>query len=144
MKQKLSTLFMKFLDSQQASETKIIICTVFTVLLANSSVGHSFLHLRHVELGFDWIVLHLQFDLEHWMNDGLMALFFLLIGLEIRWEFYMGELSDSNVSDLHGIRWYGDCPEFQTGSLAELPGGWFHWLFDPERVANNVAYRADC
>lgn len=100
MKQKLTTLFQEFLDSEQASGIILILCTLTAILLANSPAGQDFLDIWHIKLGFDWGALHLLFDLEHWINDGLMAIFFLLIGLEIERELYIGELSDIKNASL--------------------------------------------
>ena len=100
MKQKLTTLFQEFLESEQASGIILILCTLSAILLANSPAGQDFLNIWHIKLGFDWGALHLRFDLEHWINDGLMSIFFLLIGLEIERELYVGELSDIKNASL--------------------------------------------
>jgi NhaA family Na+:H+ antiporter len=83
---KITRLFTEFFESEKASGILLILCTVFSLLLANSSFALDY-------IGF-W-----KFDLnghtvEHWINDGLMAIFFLLIGLELEREVYAGELSD--------------------------------------------------
>jgi len=100
MKQKLTTLFMEFLKSEQASGIILILCMTASLVLANSSLGESFLNFWHLKIGFDLGGLHLKYDLEHWINDGLMAIFFLLIGLEIERELYIGELSDIKNASL--------------------------------------------
>jgi len=94
IRQKLTALFLEFLKSEQSSGIILILCTVAALLLANSAVGKSFLDIWHFKIGFDLPGINLKFDLEHWINDGLMAVFFLLIGLEIERELYVGELSD--------------------------------------------------
>jgi len=64
----------------------LAICTVISLGLANSAIGESYLGIWHLYLG--------GLSIEHWVNDGLMAIFFLLIGLELKRELYSGELSN--------------------------------------------------
>jgi Na+:H+ antiporter, NhaA family len=94
MKTKLTKLFLEFFDSEQSSGIVLILCTVASILIANSILGNGYLHFWHSEVGFGVGSLTLKYSLEHWVNDGLMAIFFLLIGLEMERELYIGELSD--------------------------------------------------
>jgi Na+:H+ antiporter, NhaA family len=94
MKTKLTKLFLEFFDSEQSSGIVLIFCTVASILIANSLLGNGYLHFWHTEVGFDLGRLTLKYSIEHWVNDGLMAIFFLLIGLEMERELYIGELSD--------------------------------------------------
>jgi|WetSurMetagenome_2_1015567.scaffolds.fasta_scaffold15635_4 Na+:H+ antiporter, NhaA family len=82
----LSNTFNKFFDSEKSSGILLIICTVISLLISNSSIGADYLSL------WQWYVAGLS--LEHWINDALMAIFFLLIGLELERELYSGELSN--------------------------------------------------
>jgi len=100
IRNKLTTLFIEFFESEQASGIVLLSCAALAMLLANSPMGESYLALWQQEIGFDLSVLHLQLTLEHWINDGLMAIFFLLIGLEIERELYVGELSDLRSASL--------------------------------------------
>lgn len=86
VQRKLSKSFKEFFDSEKASGILLIICTVVSLGLANSFLGANYLKVWHVYAG--------GLSLEHWINDGLMAVFFLLIGLELKRELYNGELSD--------------------------------------------------
>ena len=61
-------------------------CTVVSLLLANSSLGASYAKFWHLPFA--------GHALDHWVNDGLMAIFFLLVGLELKREILAGELSD--------------------------------------------------
>ena len=63
----------------------LILCTVASLLMANSSIGATYLSMWQGYVG--------GLSLEHWINDGLMAIFFLLIGLELERELYSGELA---------------------------------------------------
>lgn len=93
MKAKFSTLFQEFFDSEQASGIVLLLCTAAALVFANSPFAQSFIDFWHVKIGFEAGDLHLKYSLDHWINDGLMAVFFLLIGLEIERELYIGELS---------------------------------------------------
>lgn len=94
MKTKLSTLFMEFFDSEQASGIVLLLCTIAALVVANSPLGTGYLDFWHLKAGFEFGDLHVKYSLEHWVNDGLMAIFFLLIGLEIERELYIGELNN--------------------------------------------------
>lgn len=82
----LSRSFTRFFQSNKAGGIVLIACTALSLLLANSPLGADYLHIWHMNL--------LGMSVEHWVNDGLMAIFFLLIGLELERELYNGELSD--------------------------------------------------
>lgn len=94
MKIKLTKLFVEFFDSEKSSGIVLILCTVVSVIVANSYFGKSYLDFWHTKIGFEIGGIALNYGIEHWINDGLMAIFFLLIGLEIERELYIGELSD--------------------------------------------------
>lgn len=79
-------LFKEFFESEKAGGIILIACTIFSITLANSDFQNSYLHFWHIEIA--------GHHLSHWINDGLMAIFFLLIGLELEREIYAGELAD--------------------------------------------------
>jgi len=83
---RLSRLFIQFFNSEKAGGVILLLCAVVSILLANSS-----LHTEYISL-WKYEIAGQHFD--HWINDGLMVIFFLLIGLELRREVYIGELSD--------------------------------------------------
>lgn len=85
-------LFRDFFRSEQAGGILLIFCAVISLVLTNSSVGENYQHLWHLQIGTE--------SLEHWINDGLMAIFFLLIGLELEREIYIGELSKLKQASL--------------------------------------------
>ncbi|MEJ8820144.1 Na+/H+ antiporter NhaA [Lacibacter sp. H407] len=79
-------LFKDFFESEKAGGLTLIACTVVSLLIANSGWGegyHAF-----------WQSNFAGLSVEHWVNDALMAVFFLLIGLELEREIYQGELSN--------------------------------------------------
>jgi len=94
VKTKLSNLFIEFFKSEQASGVILIVCTIISITIANSFFGKDYLDFWQTKLGFETSSISLKFSVDHWINDGLMAIFFLLIGLEIERELYIGELSD--------------------------------------------------
>ena len=94
MRRSISKLFLEFFKSEQFSGIVLIICTVTSLLLANSIFGKQYSEFWHTQIGLDFGWLSIKYSIDHWVNDGLMAIFFLLIGLEIERELYIGELSD--------------------------------------------------
>jgi len=84
-KASLRGLFSDFFHSEKSSGILLIGCTLLSLLLANSAWGTAYHHLWETRIG--------PYSLEFWINDGLMAVFFLLVGLEIEREIYIGELS---------------------------------------------------
>ncbi len=91
----LSAMFVRFADSERAGGVLLIGCTIVALLIANSPLGAGYHHLlEHQVAGL---------SVETWINDGLMAIFFLLIGLELERELYSGELSDPRRALLPAI-----------------------------------------
>jgi Na+:H+ antiporter, NhaA family len=86
VQRKLSKSFTNFFNSEKAGGIILIFCTMVSLLITNSLLGENYLQLWHLNIA--------GLSLEHWINDGLMAIFFLLIGLELERELYNGELSD--------------------------------------------------
>ena len=82
-------LFKDFFDSEKAGGLVLIGCTILSLTLANSNFGTDYHHF--------WQTQFAGHSIEHWINDGLMTIFFLLIGLELEREIYQGELS--NIKD---------------------------------------------
>lgn len=82
----LSDTFLRFFESEKSGGVLLLICTALALTLANSAIGPQYLAIWKTE----WLGL----SVEHWINDGLMAVFFLMIGLELERELYVGELSN--------------------------------------------------
>jgi len=85
--------FRNFFRSSSSSGIILFACLILSLLLANSPIGASFQNLLETKIGFETDVIHLRYSLALWINDGLMAIFFLLVGLEIKREVVEGELS---------------------------------------------------
>jgi len=83
---KVTQIYKDFLQNEKAGGIILIIATIISLLLANSAIGHSYIGFWEQSIGGHTI--------EHWINDGLMTIFFLLIGLELEREVYAGELSN--------------------------------------------------
>lgn len=81
----LTQTFSRFFESEKSGGILLILCTLVSLGVANSSLGAAYLGFWHTDLG--------GLSIEHWVNDALMAVFFLLVGLELERELYNGELS---------------------------------------------------
>lgn len=82
---KATQLYKDFFESEKSGGLVLIAFTLISLLIANSGFGNSYIHL--------WETQFAGHSIEHWINDGLMTIFFLLIGLELEREIYKGELS---------------------------------------------------
>lgn len=88
----LSKLFSEFFESEKSGGILLICCTAISLLIANSAFQESYLEFWSYEFN--------DHTIAHWINDGWMAIFFLLIGLELEREIYQGELSSLKNASL--------------------------------------------
>ncbi|SHH97436.1 Na+:H+ antiporter, NhaA family [Chryseolinea serpens] len=109
---KITKLFNDFFHSEKASGMVLMGCTIVSLLLTNSFLHGSYLQIWEYTLG--------GHPVEYWINDGLMTIFFLLVGLELEREVYIGELSNVKLALLPVIAALG-------GML--VPAG-IHFLFN--------------
>lgn len=86
IERRLSNTFKAFATSGKAGGIVLILCTLMSLAVTNSPLGAGYLSFWHLYVA--------GLSIEHWINDALMAVFFLLIGLELERELYNGELSD--------------------------------------------------
>jgi Na+:H+ antiporter, NhaA family len=86
---KATNLFTAFFNSEKAGGLTLIACTLISLIIANTGFGEGYHDF--------WQTTFAGHSIEHWINDGLMTIFFLLIGLELEREIYKGELS--NIKD---------------------------------------------
>jgi len=86
---KVTQVFKDFFESEKVGGLILLVCTITSLLVANSTFGESYHHF--------WLTDFSGKSIEYWVNDGLMTIFFLLIGLELEREIYQGELS--NIKD---------------------------------------------
>jgi Na+:H+ antiporter, NhaA family len=85
--------FQDFAQKQSSGGILLIAATFLALVWANSPWGESYMALWHTKLTIGVDGVSLSKDLTHWINDGLMAVFFLVVGLEIKREILVGELS---------------------------------------------------
>ncbi|TFG98394.1 MAG: sodium:proton antiporter, partial [Myxococcales bacterium] len=90
---RLAAPFQRFLAIEAASSILLLLATITALAWANSAWGGSYAELWHTKLAFSLADAKVALSLEHWVNDGLMALFFFLVGMEIKHELAHGELS---------------------------------------------------
>lgn len=88
----ITKYFQNFINNSQSSGVLLLFCVAISLLIANSSLAEGFQQLLHTMLG--------AYSVEVWINDGLMAVFFLLVGLEIKREIVEGELSNVRNASL--------------------------------------------
>ena len=83
---KLTRLFNEFVSSEKSSGILLGVCTVLSLIISNSPFQDSYQAIWSYDIA--------HHSLAHWINDGLMTIFFLLIGLELEREIYIGELAN--------------------------------------------------
>jgi NhaA family Na+:H+ antiporter len=88
-----------FLAAESAGGVLLMASAALALLVANSPLASEYFHALHVMIG--------GLSLSHWINDGLMAVFFLLVGLEIKRETADGELSTWSRACLPGVAAFG-------------------------------------
>jgi Na+:H+ antiporter, NhaA family len=89
---KATNLFTGFFNSKKAGGIVLVLATAISLFVANSAAAGNYTGFWNQPIG--------SHSLTHWINDGLMAIFFLLIGLELEREIFIGELSDLKTASL--------------------------------------------
>jgi NhaA family Na+:H+ antiporter len=84
----------RFLHVEAASGIVLLLFTGAALALANSPLAEGFLGIWKLPLGIEIGDFQIRHSLKHWINDGLMAVFFFVIGLEVKREIVLGELRD--------------------------------------------------
>jgi len=97
---KVSTPFEHFLHAQTTTGLILMFMTMLALILANSPLTEGYAHFFHTKVDFNVGSWQLSHTIHHWINDGLMAIFFFIIGLEIKREILVGELSNIKVAIL--------------------------------------------
>src|SRR5919112_6113788 len=85
--------FQEFADRSSSGGILLIAAAIVALVWANSPWGETYTGLWGTELSVELGPFSIEEDLTHWINDGLMAVFFLVVGLEIKREVLVGELS---------------------------------------------------
>jgi NhaA family Na+:H+ antiporter len=92
--------FTEFIRSNATGGSILIVCVVISLIIANTSLSTGFNNILQLHLGAELGSINLKYTTLEWINDGLMAVFFLLVGLEIKDEVLNGELSDIHSATL--------------------------------------------
>jgi len=91
----------EFLHQEASGGILLMICTVIALIWANTAWSHSYHDLWQTHLVVSLgNLLTLDYSIHHWINDGLMVIFFFTVGLEIKREFLVGELSSAQKASL--------------------------------------------
>src|SRR6478672_11169455 len=93
MTNKFANLFKAFFESEKVAGLFLLFCTIVSLIIANSGVGESYIHFMHTTIDMSFGAVKLDHSVEQWVNDGLMAIFFLMVGLEVKRELLVGELA---------------------------------------------------
>lgn len=93
-------VFKDFFQSSSFGGILLLCCVAISLMIANSAWSGGFANFLHMDVGFETQTLHLKYPVLLWINDGLMAVFFLLVGLEIKREIVEGELSSLRQASL--------------------------------------------
>ncbi|HMN04641.1 MAG TPA: Na+/H+ antiporter NhaA [Flavobacteriales bacterium] len=96
---KVVQLYHQLLENERTAGVVLVLCTALSLLLANSAVQEAYLGIWHHPFAGE--------NVEYWINDGLMAIFFLMVGLELKREINIGELSDRKRAMLPLIAAFG-------------------------------------
>lgn len=97
---RIATPFEHFIHAQTTTGLVLLSMTIIALILANSPLAEAYAHIFHTNIDFnvgDWKLSH---SIHHWINDGLMAIFFFMVGLEIKREIIVGELSNIKIAML--------------------------------------------
>ena len=122
-------VFKDFFASSNAGGIMLFLCVILSMIIANSPLAGALQNLLDLPLGFETGSVHLKYSVLLWINDGLMAIFFLLVGLEIKREIVEGELSSPRKASLPILCAIGGAAvpaiiylSFNAGQ--ETAGGW--------------------
>ncbi len=86
-------LFERFVHSEVSGSIILLVCTVVALVWANSPWADTYTHLLHTKIGVSWGDASYALSVHYWINDGLMVIFFFVVGLEIKRELLIGRLS---------------------------------------------------
>ena len=94
------TPFESFVHDQTTTGIVLLVMTILALILANSPYEEAYRDFFHAKVGFSIGSWREYYSLHHWINDALMAVFFFVVGLEIKREFIAGELSEVRLAIL--------------------------------------------
>jgi len=88
-------IFERFVHSEVSGSALLLVCTAAALALANSSVAEFYFGLLYTKVGLSWGDATFALTVQHWINDLLMVVFFFVVGLEIKRELLVGQLSSA-------------------------------------------------
>ncbi len=93
--EKIVSPIQSFIKQEKAGGIVLGLSVIIALFLANSSFSEEYHHILEHKFGFQWDgATYFEYNLHHWINDGLMAVFFFVVGLELKREIVAGELSN--------------------------------------------------
>lgn len=93
-------IFKRFFQSSSAAGILLLLCVAISLTIANTGMSGSFQNFLSTKIGLETSLFSMRYSVITWINDGLMAIFFLLVGLEIKREVLEGELSTLRQASL--------------------------------------------
>jgi NhaA family Na+:H+ antiporter len=93
-------LFDRFLHSEVSGSIILLACTLVALIWANSPWAEVYSHILHTKIGISWGGATYALSVHYWINDGLMVIFFFVVGLEIKRELLVGRLSSMKKAAL--------------------------------------------
>lgn len=81
-----------FFKNESASGLILLTCAIIAIIIANSRFAETYEHILHTYITIGYKEFSLSMSVLHWINDGLMAIFFFVVGMEIKRELVIGEL----------------------------------------------------
>jgi NhaA family Na+:H+ antiporter len=120
---RILTPFEQFVKQETTSGLLLMATALLALVLANSLLASHYDHLLHLQFGFAFGDWELQKSLHHWINDGLMTLFFFVVGLELKREILVGELANPRQAALPILAAIGGMVVPALVFVAISPGG---------------------
>ncbi|MFQ5888804.1 MAG: Na+/H+ antiporter NhaA [Gemmatimonadota bacterium] len=97
---RVTRAFNTFIEKEASGGIAILVAAIVALLVGNSRFGGAYVQLWHTDVGLSIGGHALRLSLQHWINDGLMTIFFFVVGLEIKREILVGELSTARKAAL--------------------------------------------
>lgn len=92
IKNKIKNPFLQFFKNESSSGIVLMFCAIIAIIIANSNFSSMYNNIIHTYITIGYKDFSLSMSILHWINDGLMAIFFLVVGMEIKREIVFGEL----------------------------------------------------